>query len=396
MAAPKEPKVPGGGADRRGAGLSPGGIGHAVPMAAPPISILPLEPPHAASEGQTGGPVGAQARLQILRQLRVGMQDLQAVLAKVRTGEATIKEYADYLNQAREDLAALLAELRDDEYIKHLKNLWAQMAGCPLLLHPEADIDAQQQMHHLNLLQGQMENFITTIGFLTIPTVVNDWLAVERPGYFIPFHFVFEDELPKVEDRNKLLQLMSFAPDLLRLGIIEPDNGLIYRYAHKAWNRFLSVLLLLLAFAGLTGAIVGACYLPIEDWPFQMANLHKLLPGWAAVLAGLVIHLSVGSVKRRQIQGGIPLIIAVGDFPKIINAKIGHILRKLFLALFGFAGLVFASGVEDITLISFLISCFLVGYSLDSFVEVFATSIEQQATAQAAGLKQKLGIATGA
>jgi hypothetical protein len=51
--------------------------------------------------------------------------------------------------------------------------------------------------------------------------------------------------------------------------------------------------------------------------------------------------------------------------------------------------LVFAAGIENAK----PLNTFLVGYSLDSFVELFGASIEQKATMQLTALKQKLSTA---
>jgi len=60
----------------------------------------------------------------------------------------------------------------------------------------------------------------------------------------------------------------------------------------------------------------------------------------------------------------------------------------MLLALVGFFGLVFTAGPDKVT----PLNTFLVGYSLDSMVEVFSVSLEQRATAYVAALRQQLGI----
>jgi hypothetical protein len=112
------------------------------------------------------------------------------------------------------------------------------------------------------------------------------------------------------------------------------------------------------------------------------------LVGWLAVLLGVVVHIAVGTAKRLQSERGRPPVIAIGDVPLMVNAKIGQILLKLALTLIGFFGLVFAAGIDNAK----PLNAFLVGYSLDSVVELFVASVEQRAAGQVSALKQQLGV----
>jgi len=350
-------------------------------------------------------PVGARAaawsreeweldaqKLQRLRELRAEIQDLQSVLGHVRRGEATHKTYADYYRRTLSDIDEIMQGIQDGDSIRHLQNLWEQVRACPLLLKPEEDLSAQEQLHHLNTLDAQFRQIIYQVGALTIPARLNEWLANARPGYYIPFHAVFDDELPNWEDRERLLNLLAWSPMVIEGGIVDAANGLIYRHAREPIRIVGSILLLVLAVAVAIGIVIGACYLPVEAWPLQPRHVSTALIGWAAVLVGVLVHGGVGTVKRAQTQGGRPPILAVGDLPRVINAKVGQILLKLLLTLVGFFGLVFATGVENTT----PLNTFLIGYSLDSVVELFSASIEQQAARQVTMLKQQLGVKTEA
>ena len=352
-------------------------------MAAPPPTSLDRELLSVSPVSDLSG-----GKLERLRELRAEVQDLQRVLESVRRGESTLKTYSSYVNKTLTDIEELISSIRDGDAIRHLHNSWEQMGSNPLLLQPEADFPAQEQLHHLDLLLGQIQRMVFLVGFLTIPTRVNDWLAQARPGYYIPFHLVFDDELPNQEERVKVLNYLAWSPNAIKWGIIDVANGLIYRYADKAESRRNSFLLLILALAVCTGIVLGACYVQMPGWPIRPEHLYSFLVGWSAVLAGVVTHIGVGSVKRARARGGLPPIIAVGDFFMIANAKAGQILLKLLQALIGFFGLVFAAGVDKVT----PFNAFLLGYSLDSFIELFSSSIEQRTSAQVATLKKQLGV----
>lgn len=335
-------------------------------------------------------PDGEQSRAQLarLRELRAEAQDLQSALDSVRRGETTIKHYAAYIRKTVLDIQELLAVIRDGDTIRHLQNCWEQMMVNPLLATPDVACEAQQQLHYLDMLDGQLRRIVFLTGYLTIPERVNQWLAQARPGYYIPFHLVFDDELPLREDRVRVLNYLAWSPQAIRGGIVDAANGLIYRYAEQRRSRVYSFLQIIFAFLICTGVVIGACYVRVPGWPIQSTQLYSFLVGWGAVLAGIVTHIAVSGVKRAQGEGGLPPVIAVGDLSLIINARVGHILLKLLLALIGFFGVVFASGANGVT----LLNTFLLGYSLDSFIELFSASVEQRATAQVAALKKQLGV----
>jgi hypothetical protein len=309
-------------------------------------------------------------------------------LESVRKGEATIQDYAEYVRKTVADIRELMGLINvggDDS--RHLRNIWEQMLVNPLLAKPEAKFTAQEQLHYLDMLGEQIRRIIYRVGFLTIPSRLNDWLRLTRPGYYIPFHLVFEDEVPNGEDRTRILNYLAWSPEELKGGIVDAANGLIYRYADKLGSRLLSLLYIALALVASTGVVAGACYISVEGWPIGVRHLPAFLVSWVAVLAGVATHVGVGSVKRSRAQGGLPPVVALGDFTMIADARMGEIFRKLFLALVGFFGLAFGGGVGQVT----PFNAFLLGYSLDSFVELFGSTLEQRASAQVATLRKQLG-----
>lgn len=193
---------------------------------------------------------------------------------------------------------------------------------------------------------------------------------------------VFADEIPNAEDRSNLLRHLSFTPKIIVDGVIDAPNGLIYRCARNRGWHWLSIIGVVFLYGFVTWAIYRACQMNLlglttDDWPM-------LLTGWGAVVGGMIAHLGIGSVKRMQAQGNLPTVIAVGDIPRIVNAKVGPIMRKWLLAVIAFMAIFSTAGLDNVT----PFYAFLVGYSLDSFIEVFGANIEQQAAAKVTALKK--------
>ncbi len=90
--------------------------------------------------------------------------------------------------------------------------------------------------------------------------------------------------------------------------------------------------------------------------------------------------------KRMQTQKKLPPVICLGDLPLWINAKLGQLLFKILLTVVGFFGFVFAMNIENAN----AFNSFLVGYSLDSVIELFGNTLEQRAAKQVEILTKQL------
>src|SRR5215213_6637 len=147
--------------------------------------------------------------------LRSEVQNLATILTSIRQGDADLKTYASYIKQTVTDISSIMtnpALVSDNDAIQNLHNLWQQMQVNPLLIDPAAEVEPQMQLHLLTLLASQIQRIVFIVGTLTIPARVNQWLKEARPGYYIPFHDVFDDELPELEERQKVLNYLAWSP----------------------------------------------------------------------------------------------------------------------------------------------------------------------------------------
>jgi hypothetical protein len=364
----------------------PGEIGTGKPNAENIQTIPAL--PDGFTKQIPPGVIPTQAGGEPLYLLRAEIQDLHSVMNDIRSGETSLAANAPNIVKTMADIGLIMQGIADNELTRSLHNIWEQMQNNHILTRPASSITAQEQLHWLNLLDRQIARVEYLIGYITIPERLNKWLALARPGYYIPFHSVFEDEIPSVEDRNRILKYLAFSPETIRGGLLDPNSGLIYRYADDPRVRRKSLVILLLALFLSIGLVVAACYVPFSGWPFQSNNLPALLGGWAAILLGVVVHVAIGSLKRQQLMGDLPRTLAIGDLPLVIDARLGNILQKLLLVLIALFGLVFSLGIINIT----PLNTFLVGYSLDSVVELFGNSLEKQAQAQVGIFKKNLSL----
>lgn len=337
-----------------------------------------------------------------LGEIQAELEDLLKVLDSIRKGQTIIPTYANYINTTKSDLRKLLGiinatqvpdDIKEDLHtIRHLNNAWEQIQVSPLIADPTADLDVQQQLHYLDVLDDQIHTFQYQLSLLTVPHRINEYLKITGPGYFIPFHEVFADEVPDRDDRDRLLKHIALTPNITPGGFVDSESGRIYRYSMNRWRRMLSLGMVLLSLIVAGGLVAAACYLPAPGWPLKPADLSKMLVAWAAVLIGMGVHVIVGSAKRSKTQNGMPSVLM--DLILIIDARFGEIVTKLGLALLGLFGLVLVSGarlpqlgvLEQIPTMTQVtpFNAFLIGYSLDSIIELFGTSME--ATSQVKSL----------
>lgn len=329
-----------------------------------------------------------------LRILRTEIVDLQKRLLKISTGDDKLEGIAEYIKKNMADIKNIMDEVKETQFpkypdaIRHIINLWEDMKICPLLANPDGKIELKDQICYLKTLGTIFKDMTYNIGYLTIPDRVQEWINDTRTGYYIPFHDVFEDEMPDAADRTKLLKFMSWSPKAIDGGLVEPETGLIYKYHKEKPKRMLNYLYIVIAVLVSVGIVIGSAYIKFKGWPISSDNLTVLWTGWLAVTGGVIVHLGINTAKRIQTQNSHPPIMAMNQIPILLDAKFAQVLLKLLLILVGFFGLIFALGIGKFN----LLNAFLVGYSLDSVVDLFSNSIEQRANVQLTTLKKQLGV----
>jgi len=324
-----------------------------------------------------------------LRLVSAETVDLRAVLRTIRSGEAPLETYAEYIGTTCVQLDDLIRTLDGDDSIRHIQNTWEQMKACRLMQDPRGSYQPQEQLQLLGILDGQCRQIIYWTGTLTVPERLKDWLELSEPGYAIPFHAVFEDEVSEAEDRQKILNHLAWSPVFLKKvgGIVDPESGLVYRYDSR---KSVGEMALSVVWVALGITLGGVIVWGLQQFPPLSAQpLEHLLVGWAAVLGGLVVHSVIGTTKRMRADNSIPAGLPINRFLILLSAKMGFVLFRLMVALVGYLGLLYAVGAPQFT--SFIVNAFLVGYSLDSVVELFGSTMDQRSAAQLANLRKQLG-----
>ncbi len=340
----------------------------------------------------------SQSQIDLLKKLRSEVEKgLLPVIKNVRKGQFSIDTYAQTIAKTRADIDTLMQELDQagsgDDYdvgaISDLRNTWEDIRFNPLVADPKAatKLEAQAQLQHLNILEEGLQGMLYTLGTLIIPSEVEKWLNRADPGDYLPFHYRYANSLPLVEQREKVLNQLDLKFRRMDGALVDVANGVIYRYAKETQDIRRSMTWVTGVFIGLTLVITLLCFVPatgVDDWP-TAKDIPLVLSGWLAVLVGVMVHIAVDSKKREQVNLA---VFDIRNLPYVIDARLGQFIGKLVMAAIGFIGFTLATGISNVS----MINAFLVGYSLDSIIELFGTSLEQQATAQVGAIQKRLGV----
>lgn len=262
------------------------------------------------------------------------------------------------------------------------------MTCAPLLRSLDGSAAPAALVKECDQVESLCRRMVFQIGRLTIPARLNQWLKSAWAGYLIPFHDVFSEELPLAEDRNSLLRRLAYRPDTLQGGIVDAKTGIIYPYHHSPWRRWAVIIGLIAWFVFITVVIGGSYEVPFVSkvlQPFGVNGDGRVL-GWLMLGLGVLVHDGLDRGKQAGSGQPQPPTVALGHVSCAIDARAGIILMKSVSMLIGFFLMMLLGSKESNT----PFNMFLVGYSLDSFLGIFGSTLDRQAAARGAALSKAL------
>ncbi|MDX1995153.1 MAG: hypothetical protein SF029_22415 [bacterium] len=361
-----------------------------------PLSQQNMTPPAVPKLPDGTSPESYAQMLGILRDIRAEVQNLQRTLRTLAEkgamvdGEVREQEVRKLLQTDQpiyayneRQIEARLNELRTllrnapglyDRYgdeITHIENFWERaQRDWPAIsteVVPDAPVAAEAIVRAAKVLD-YTDSIIYHVGLLTIPGRLNQHLEQLRIGQKLDFNATFSDEVPDTEDRRKILEYLDARPMVVRNGIIDLAAEGVYHASPYRWRRNLSYLFVLLTVA--TGAVlvylIGETAQFVPDWFVEPGRTTELLVEYLFIIIGGVVHLGVDAVKQaRSTPGGKALVVE--DWLLWVHIhEVGVIIGILSLWV-GFAGLLLLSSATAVD----WETAFLIGYSIDSFVDLF-------------------------
>lgn len=338
---------------------------------------------------------GIRAEVQHVRDLilafgeRARLSDAQARELEVTTFLSENQKILDRREQAVSDRVeelhrflgfqdALAALLQD--HAVHIRAHW-ERAGNAWSLAATKPYPLPQ----LDLALEQLDLLIYQCAIITLPDRINGHLRTLRVGQSLDFKTAFADELPREEDQNKILDYIRAHPRAIS-GVVDPNRAVIYQASPHPFRRVVSYLAI--AAAALTGFVIAylitqiSVWLPAPNWPITPARLPELLVAYALLLAGGALHVGVDALK--QLRAPASPLLALEDSLLWIHVKELPNIAGLVSFWIGLVGLAWAFPVIDGP------TAFFVGYSIDSFVELFLARFDVAAGKQAGAARERL------
>jgi hypothetical protein len=300
--------------------------------------------------------------------------EIQEFLKKYRSlfkkNEEEIKECLNAIPHLMKEESSLY-DYNGDE-IGIIENLWDR---CSLELSSILKVEDESSLSsQISTAQSLLHDIIFHAGLITIPSRAYQHLDDLMTGQPLDFHETFKDELPKEEDRLKILQYLSAHPGSIE-GIVVPEKGIIYKASRKRSHICKSILLI-------TGMVlVGAliCYFAENITGFLAISLPEHAAGTSIFTAYLLIMLGgafhIGIDALKQVRSGEKEFLALEKGFLWIQVKEVPIIMSIFSLWVGLLFLIFYSTAVDWKV------AFFAGYSIDSVVDLFLKRFTTSASA---------------
>jgi hypothetical protein len=223
-------------------------------------------------------------------------------------------------------------------------------------------------------------------GYISIPNRVNQHLKKKWIGQELDFHKTFADELPSESERQEILKRLHENPMDLN-GIVDPNSGLIFHISDKNYRRILSYDYMAIAF--LVCGVLAAFLVKAGDWfgikgyPFPGYPLKTLIINYLAIMIGGLAHLGFNALKQYR-SSKESSFVALGNWFLWGHVKEKAIIGGIVLIWAVYVGCLFTMGnLNPVTV-------FFVGYSFDSFIDLFLKRFEIVAGKKVATIKSSL------
>jgi len=281
--------------------------------------------------------------------------------------------------------------------------------------------DSQEDiLGKIDELDQILSSIILRINTNTIPDRVKEHLETLWPGQPLDFYDTFDDEICDKESGKKVLKFIESHPGCVN-GIVDSTNGVIYKIDQRFWRRafsFIAFVALILFGLGIAYSIPST--LQATQYPFSVAIPPTVLANattastsvdfstvsaadigtittifslcYIFIIAGACAHILISSLKQlRTNQSG--NVLAVEGWCNWFHVKeISNWVAVISLWV-GFAGLLVVLKTTD------YVTAFFVGYSLDSFIDLFLTRFSDTVTAKNTEITKKIqgdaGTTTG-
>lgn len=296
------------------------------------------------------------------------------IKAALEEGKNIFKYNFDQIQKRIDSLRTLLDtipciyDLTGDE-ITNIENLFQRVSLAWEELSEEGNpIDTEQLLNRIANINKMLGEIIFHACLLTIPTRINQHLKHLRIGQTLDFHEFFKDELPPVKKYRETILADLYSHPRMINGVVDVKRGIVYNASPYRWRRFGSFLVTvaILIVGGLLiyfSPDIGK-WLSLENWPVTPDKKVEYLSGYLFIIFGGFTHIGMGMLKESR-AGKEQTFIALSDMILWIHIKELSIIAGIISLFIGFWGSALILQKIDWQ------TAFFVGYSIDSFIDIF-------------------------
>jgi len=215
----------------------------------------------------------------------------------------------------------------------------------------------QELLYQLGIVEQSIYTLSVTAQILTFPDLVNQKLLDMHTGETLDFFHEFSDEFYKPEFLPIAWQYLREHPH--RINGFLAENGMIYRASPSVPHLLSSILII-----GIVALGFLLIWLTVILHYFQLPSVDVLFRGYIAIMAGGLVHTLVNVWKQYQTNPDHARNI-LGNWVLWVHVKQVSIISGILTLVAGFIILIAIQQVGDAG------AAFFVGYSIDSFVDLF-------------------------
>jgi hypothetical protein len=242
-----------------------------------------------------------------------------------------------------------------------------------VVYHKLSNHDSDESGRLLARLIAALDEVVYQCCEITIPDDLTYQLKLMPIGAALNFRDTYSSELPAPAQRRRFLRYLDLYTGFVA-GLVDIENERIFRASDKRWRRAISVAgTMAFALIGF-GLVALACYFggsggQADKWPFTADRLRQHLSAYAFLLLGSVAHVVINLLKQDRVASASPLYLY--DWILRIHVReTSYFLSALSLWLGAFAmAFLFPGGAGWKT-------AFFLGYSYDSFMDLFIKRFE--------------------
>jgi hypothetical protein len=286
------------------------------------------------------------------------------------------------------EMQALLSEEEElysawGDIVGRIQVAWEKAEGDWLKVMALEGKDCSRQVSRIVTNLGSI---IYDCGVITIPERITQHLELLPIGGALNFSEGYADELSTSKERQQFLSYLNLYPGFVD-GLIDVKNEQIFRAAPTSRRRALTIFITAgLALAGFI-LVILACYLGdvanLPGWPFKLESLREHLLGYTFLLFGALAHVVITLLKQDRGASESPQALATWLL-RIHVKENSFIISAISLWLGPFAmAFLFKEGVD-------WKSAFFVGYSYDSFIDLFLQRFSTTAASASDTIKKSL------